>query len=893
MAKHVLETDMAPSFEKLSSGSPGSSSSRAVSSNRSAGYQDSGADIAYTLKQKGVRVITRSSSPQVSVHEGWAFPDTEEGIYSAVQQGATHLWANTILFSSHPLQTMDKLAPLATDIYVVGQPPGLVENFDDKGYLNNKLREIGGYTLPSSWTVTLKNFNRVLQQIDTYPVVGKPVRGRGSHGVKVCHDPVQLRQHVEALFNESPFVMIEEFLAGQEATITVMPPTPARPQYWSMAPVVRFNHESGIAPYNATVAVTANSRVATGEEMNDHAYKNAMRQCEAVARLIGATAPIRVDVRRFKEDSGFALFDINMKPNMTGPSRPGREDQASLTAIAAAAMGWDYGTLLQNMLWGAQSLSAFRNDGPGLPVLAAADYDVEATGSLDHDKKDTLDMSQAADNVEEDSVVAPDQFDEKYQTTKKEIWAYYAYYIGNNGLSLFNFAPTAFQNLLSQAADSNGLLMFAGKMRSINSIVLLSNGISFAIQIVVFLIIGSFADFGQWRPNILIALSIIAWAIGFGWLGVHDPSKWEAATGLYIIGLIAYQTTLTFWTAAFPGLARNTAEMKHKAEELVAGTITRDDYDFADTMKRSQLSNVAFYVQSVGEIFILAIIVGIMFGVNVNESTANNNWGLSVLIAFVSGVWLLVAMPWFILEKRRPGQDPAPRNIILAGIWQLYNAATQILRLRQSFIYLIGYFLLGDSLNTTVTVIATLQNSIVAYNTLQLTYLLIVGIAAQAVGIYAFWFIQQRYNLGTKTMFNTIAVAIILLDGWGMIGIWTQRFGFHNEWEVWVYQAFYGLFVCPWYSYSQIMISEVTPRGKEFLFFSLFSIIGKTSSFIGPIVSSAIIDASPSGNNSMPFYFLFGLSLLSFGLLLFFVDLKKSRKEQEVFLEEEKRRLNK
>lgn len=43
----------------------------------------------------------------------------------------------------------------------------------------------------------------------------------------------------------------------------------------------------------------------------------------------------------------------------------------------------------------------------------------------------------------------------------------------------------------------------------------------------------------------------------------------------------------------------------------------------------------------------------------------------------------------------------------------------------------IGYFLLGDSLNTTVTVIGTLQNSIVAYNTLQLTYLLIVGIAAQ------------------------------------------------------------------------------------------------------------------------------------------------------------------
>src|SRR4051812_32833579 len=160
---------------------------------------------------------------------------------------------------------------------------------------------------------------------------------------------------------------------------------------------------------------------------------------------------------------------------------------------------------------------------------------------------------------------------------------------------------------------------------------------------------------------------------------------------------------------------------------------------------------------------------------------------------------------------------------------------------------LFRYFLLGDSLNTTVTVIATLQNSIVAYNTLQLTYLLIVGIAAQAIGIYAFWQIQKRYQLSTKTMFNIIAVAIIVLDVWGMIGIWTQSFGFHHVWEVWLYQAYYGLFVCPWYSYSQIMISEVTPRGREFLFFSLFSIIGKTSSFIGPLVSSAIIDASPTG----------------------------------------------
>ena len=85
--------------------------------------------------------------------------------------------------------------------------------------------------------------------------------------------------------------------------------------------------------------------------------------------------------------------------------------------------------------------------------------------------------------VEEDRPVAPDQFDEKYETSKYEIWAYYSYYIGNNGLTLFNFAPTAAQNLVYQKAvvvggKNNIRLQFAGGTRTINSIILLCNGIA-------------------------------------------------------------------------------------------------------------------------------------------------------------------------------------------------------------------------------------------------------------------------------------------------------------------------------------------------------------------------------------------------------------------------------
>jgi MFS-type transporter involved in bile tolerance (Atg22 family) len=177
------------------------------------------------------------------------------------------------------------------------------------------------------------------------------------------------------------------------------------------------------------------------------------------------------------------------------------------------------------------------------------------------------------------------------QANKPRSW--YLYYVGANGLSLFNFSPTAFQNLLYQKAGDGEILHFLGSDRTINSIVLLSNGISFAIQIVLFLILGSYADFGTFRSPILLGLSIVAYAIGFAWLGVHNPDQWKIGTGLYIVGLLAYQLTLSFWSANFPVLARNTRELREKAKACADGTITQEEYDHADSMKRNELSNVS------------------------------------------------------------------------------------------------------------------------------------------------------------------------------------------------------------------------------------------------------------------------------------------------------------
>ncbi|KAJ3496312.1 hypothetical protein NLG97_g2743 [Lecanicillium saksenae] len=480
-------------------------------------------------------------------------------------------------------------------------------------------------------------------------------------------------------------------------------------------------------------------------------------------------------------------------------------------------------------------------------------------------------------------------------TSKWEIWSWYAYYAGANGIGPFNFAPTAFQNLLSQAVATprpeSGFVTFAGRSRDTNSTLLFCNGLAFAIQTGLFLVIGAYADFGASRRWLLLATSILAYAVGFAWIGVRHADQWKIAAALYMAGSITYQLTTTYWIAAFPSLARNTQHLKDAREKYRNGEISYEELSRRDELERSRLSNVAFWVQSVVEIFLLAIMIGIMLAIK-NGTENDNNWALSVLITFATAYWLAFSIPWFFVEKTRPGLAiPSGKNIFTVGIWQLYEAFSHIWKLKQSLIFLIGYFLLGDALNTTVTLVSTLQNEIVNFNGLQLTYLLMVNITAQAIGISAFWILQKRYDLRPKTMFGVIMLSVILLDAWGMIGNWTTKFGgFQHVAEIWAYQVFYGLFICPWYSYAQIMISSVTPRGYEYLFFSLFNIMGKASSLTGPLISSAIIDAAPPGggaqNKRTPFYFLFALSFVSAVGIMLFLDLDKSSKEQSDFLDE-------
>lgn len=317
------------------------------------GYSDSGADIAYALKLSQISVVTPILNPDQYLDTDWVFPDTEQGINEAIEKGANILWLNTVLYKDHPI------VKYLHKINLVGQIPENVEKYDDK-YQTNNLLKLNNLPIPNSILISSNDMNYSTLKELNFPIVIKPIKGRGSQGVTKVNNFEELLINLKLIFDKKIYgtsVYLEEYLSGNELTITVMPPgnysfkneIKTFSDYWCLPPVKRFSHENGIAPYNGTVAVVNNSKVLNNEDRSNKSIQQLMSRCEKAAILVQAKAPIRIDCRA-NDEGNYYLFDLNMKPNMTGASRPHRSDQNSLSALAAREIGWSYSDLLINML---------------------------------------------------------------------------------------------------------------------------------------------------------------------------------------------------------------------------------------------------------------------------------------------------------------------------------------------------------------------------------------------------------------------------------------------------------------------------------------------------------------------------------------------------------------
>ncbi|KAL2813172.1 autophagy-related protein 22-like protein [Aspergillus granulosus] len=509
--------------------------------------------------------------------------------------------------------------------------------------------------------------------------------------------------------------------------------------------------------------------------------------------------------------------------------------------------------------------------------------------SMDEDHPN-VEQTQADQEEYEHLFRAEDSHDAP-TTTRRELWSYYLYYNGDNGVGPLSYTPALFQWTLTTYGHQPGatprtpctdtsacVIPWGPGERTVSSVVLIANGLSFTIMTLLFVWLGSAADYGSFGRWLLLGLTVTCWALQYGMLGIREPSQWPAAMAMYIVSYVTYGATLVFYAAVFPKLARFSEHVrKAREEDLREGRITRSEYDGVESLERNHISNISTAHSNIGYLAVLLLNLSVLLPMQ------GNNYANNLAIGVTNSYWIVLGIWWFIFQQVRPGPKlPPGTSYATIGFKQIWLALRKIRSLPQTLLYYVAYFLLADGLNTTGTLVSIIQNSSINFSFLQLTYLGITQAMCSIISTLGFWYLQRHFNIPTKRMFLITNFFSVFIPFWGMLGLWTTRIGYHNRWEFYFYNVVFGLFQAPYYAYSQTMISELMPPGYDNMFFALFGITNRASSIIGPNVIQAIINDTQ--NNWMGFPFLFSICAAAM-IAIAFVDVEKGREDGRRFVE--------
>lgn len=149
---------------------------------------------------------------------------------------------------------------------------------------------------------------------------------------------------------------------------------------------------------------------------------------------------------------------------------------------------------------------------------------------------------------------------------------------------------------------------------------------------VIFVWLGSAADYGSFGRWLLLVLTVVCWALQYGMLAIRDPNQWPAAMGMYVVAYIAYGATLVFYAAVFPRLARYMSHVRKARDELRERKIDQQEYDTIESLERNHIRSVPTIHFEVSFSSLMAC--------HSNISTAHSNIGYFLTLALNLSVLL-------------------------------------------------------------------------------------------------------------------------------------------------------------------------------------------------------------------------------------------------------------
>ena len=272
--------------------------------------------------------------------------------------------------------------------------------------------------------------------------------------------------------------------------------------------------------------------------------------------------------------------------------------------------------------------------------------------------------------------------------------------------------------------------------------------------------------------------------------------------------------------------------------------------EIATPSKMGRISGYGWGLGYVGGLLSLALAYPFIKGGLTEENLPLYRASFAVTAVF----FLVAALPTFVFLRERavPHKMSSRKSPVREAFTRLASTARQLKRYRDLAVYLGGYLIYTDAINTVIVASGIFANKVLDFSPGDLIiYFLVTQITAGLGAVGFGWMADQ---VGAK---RTISVTLIL---WVLVAFAASVVQTHAQFYLIGLVA--GAALGANQSASRMLLGQFTPSGRQGEFFGFFSVTGKFAAVIGPLVYGEVTALTGSQRwavLSMAVFFVAGL----------------------------------
>jgi UMF1 family MFS transporter len=368
--------------------------------------------------------------------------------------------------------------------------------------------------------------------------------------------------------------------------------------------------------------------------------------------------------------------------------------------------------------------------------------------------------------------------------TRRERWAWYLYDFGNSAYAsvvLLAVYSAYFKEQIVGGAEGTRLWGYA-------------LGIAMLVVALISPFLGAIADFAASKKRFLLIFTVMACVFTAG-LFFAKPGALVIGMSLFILAEIGYRAAQVFYNGLLPEIAA------------------------PDEMGR--ISGYGWAIGTAGGVVCLLLILPLIVLI---EGTFIVRLSLVITAVFFA----VAAVPLFLWlrERAEPNELPPGENYLTIAVKRLSKTIGTAGQFREFVKFMIAFLVYNDGIIMALDFAAIIGAVLFGMTQEQLIIFMIIVQITNVAGAYFFGILVDR--IGAK---RSLVLSLVM-----MIGVIVWLYLNQTLTGYFFVGAVAGVAMAGAQSVSRTMVAIFAPPGQSAEFYGFFAVIGRTSSFIGPLV---------------------------------------------------------